>query len=118
MKEDKRKTQRLNSGITVFYDGSYGRTKDISIDGNYAYLMSSQGGELYERRPLYIVDITNLESPVHVYPGDPYSILSRLAKILLIAGGVVIGLPVLVLAIVLPIVLTRKKKKDMVVVPK
>ena len=35
MKEDKRKTPRLNVGITVFYDGGYGRTKDISIDGTF-----------------------------------------------------------------------------------
>ena len=35
MKEDKRKTPRLNVGITVFYDGGYGRTKDISINGTF-----------------------------------------------------------------------------------
>ena len=35
MKEDKRKTPRLNAGITVFYDGGYGRTKDISINGTF-----------------------------------------------------------------------------------
>ena len=35
MKEDKRKNPRLNVGITIFYDGGYGRTKDISIDGTF-----------------------------------------------------------------------------------
>jgi len=35
MKEDKRKTPRLNVGITVFYDGGYGRTKDISTNGTF-----------------------------------------------------------------------------------
>jgi len=35
MKEDKRTTPRLNIGIAVFYDGGYGRTKDISIDGTF-----------------------------------------------------------------------------------
>jgi len=35
MKEDKRKNPRLNVGITVFYDGGYRRTKDISIDGTF-----------------------------------------------------------------------------------
>ena len=35
MKEDKRKMPRLNVGITVFYDGGYGRTKDISINGTF-----------------------------------------------------------------------------------
>jgi len=35
MKEDNRKNPRLNVGITIFYDGGYGRTKDISIDGTF-----------------------------------------------------------------------------------
>ena len=35
MREDRRKTPRLNVGITVFYDGGYGRTKDISINGTF-----------------------------------------------------------------------------------
>ncbi|RLI44434.1 hypothetical protein DRO61_12160 [Candidatus Bathyarchaeota archaeon] len=35
MLEDKRENTRLNLGITVFHDGGYGRTKDISIDGTF-----------------------------------------------------------------------------------
>jgi hypothetical protein len=35
MREDKRKNPRLNIGITVFHDGGYGRTKDISTDGTF-----------------------------------------------------------------------------------
>ncbi len=35
MPEDKRENTRLNLGITVFHDGDYGRTKDISIDGTF-----------------------------------------------------------------------------------
>ena len=35
MKEDNRKNPRLNVGITIFYDGGYGRTKDISINGTF-----------------------------------------------------------------------------------
>lgn len=83
----------------------------ISVDGNFAYLTSTQSGELQGRRPLYIVDITDLESPVHVYPGDPYKILSDLARLLLIIAGVVSGILVLFLAIFIPIFLTIKKKQ-------
>ncbi|GAH26026.1 unnamed protein product, partial [marine sediment metagenome] len=61
--------------------------------------------------PLYVVDITNLESPVHVYPGDPFQFLSDLAKLFLIITGSLLGSAVLVIVIVIPIILTRKKKQ-------
>jgi len=85
--------------------------ESISVDSNFAYLTSIQSGELQGRRPLYIVDITNLEAPVHVYPGDPYKFFSDLARLLLITAGVLLGVPVLFLAIFIPVFLTRKKKE-------
>jgi len=82
----------------------------ISVDGNFAYLTSTQSGELQGRRPLYIVDITNPESPVHVYPGDPFQFLSDIVKLFFIIVGSVLGVIIIILAIVIPIIVTRKKK--------
>lgn len=88
--------------ITVF--------ESICVDGNFAYITNTQSGELQGRRPLYIVDITNLESPIHVYPGDPFQFLSDLVKLILIITGALLGTAVLIIVIVIPIILTRKKK--------
>ncbi|NHJ31471.1 MAG: hypothetical protein FK732_01285 [Asgard group archaeon] len=85
--------------------------ESISVDSNFAYLTSIQSGELQDRRPLYIADITNLESPVHVYPGDPYKFLSDLARLLLIIAGVLLGVPIVFLAIFIPVFLRITKKK-------
>lgn len=85
----------------------------ISVDGNFAYLTSIRSGELFGRDPLFIVDITNLESPIHLFPEDPFQLLSDLARLLLIIAGVVSGVPVLFLAIFIPIFLTKRKKANM-----
>ncbi|MCK5298875.1 MAG: hypothetical protein KAJ76_08210 [Candidatus Heimdallarchaeota archaeon] len=85
--------------------------ESICVDGNFAYLRNTQSGELQGTRPLYVVDITNLESPVHVYPGDPFQFLSDLARLFLIITGALLGSAVLVIVIVIPIILTRKKKQ-------
>ena len=89
--------------ITIF--------ESICVDGNFAYITNTQSGELQGRRPLYVVDITNLESPVHVYPGDPFQFLFDLARLFLIITGALLGSAVLVIVIVIPIILTRKKKQ-------
>lgn len=88
--------------ITVF--------QSICVDGNFAYITNIQSGELQGRRPLYVVDITNLESPVHVYPGDPFQFLSDLAKLILIVTCSLLGTAALITAIVIPIIIKRKKK--------
>lgn len=84
--------------------------QSICVDGNFAYITNIQSGELQGRRPLYVVDITNLESPVHVYPGDPFQFLSDLAKLILIVTCSLLGTAALITAIVIPIIIKRKKK--------
>lgn len=84
--------------------------ESICIDGNFAYITNTQSGELQGRRPLYVVDITNLELPVHVYPGDPFQFLSDLVKLFLIVTGSLLGGAVLIIAIVIPIIVRKKKK--------
>ncbi len=79
--------------------------EDISVDGNYAYMTSTQSGELQGRRPLYIVDITNLESPVHIYPEKPY----RMLNLFFIIVGSILVTVFLISVIAITIVLTRKK---------
>jgi hypothetical protein len=81
----------------------------ITADNNYVYLLSTQSGELQGRRPLYIVNVTDPELPVHLYPGDPYRIFDDLRKALLITLGVVLAGSFLIIAVILTVHAIRIK---------
>lgn len=82
--------------------------EDIYVEGNFAYITSSQSGELEGYRPLYIVDITTLDSPVLIFPdSNPHRFLDTI----FITIGAILGGIVLITVISLIVILARKKKE-------
>ncbi|NHK31854.1 MAG: hypothetical protein FK730_10915 [Asgard group archaeon] len=81
----------------------------ITADNNYVYLLSTQSGELQGRRPLYVVDVSDPELPVHLFPGDPYKIFDEIRNILLITLGVVLAGSFLIIAVILAVHFKRTK---------
>lgn len=81
----------------------------ITADNNYVYLLSTQSGELQGRRPLYIVNVTNTELPVHLFPGDPYKIFDDLRKILLITLGVILVGSAIIISVIIGVHFKRTK---------
>ncbi|MCE7746523.1 MAG: hypothetical protein GPJ52_15450 [Candidatus Heimdallarchaeota archaeon] len=89
--------QLIGTYTTEYFTGF----ESFCVDGNFAYIRNTHSGELQGTRPLYVVDISNLELPVHVYPGDPFQFLSDIVKLFLIIVGSVLGVIIIILAIVI-----------------
>ncbi|GAH34424.1 unnamed protein product, partial [marine sediment metagenome] len=67
------------------------------------------------RKPLFIVNITDLNSPIHVFPHDELDFwdwLDALSKLLLAVVILGFTLPILGVMIFLIIFFVRKKKKS------
>ncbi|NHJ46315.1 MAG: hypothetical protein FK733_00875 [Asgard group archaeon] len=101
---------RYESEYIAYFEG-------IDVLENTVYLLSTQSGELQGRRPLYIVDITNPATPVHIFPGDPYSgffdnLVKALLLIIALPIGIIIGVVSIIYIIIAVIGTTIVKKKD------
>lgn len=85
------------------------------IQNNFAYIHNTDYGHFVSRKPLFIVNITNLESPQHVFPHDEFDFWDWLdALTTLMLTGVILALilPILGLTIFLIVFFVRKKKKS------
>ncbi len=81
--------------------------EDMYIDGNFAYVRSSQSGHLEGNRPLYIVDFTTLDSPVLIFPdSNP----NRFLDTIFITIGAILGGIVLITVISIIVILVSNKK--------
>jgi hypothetical protein len=85
------------------------------IQNNYAYIHNTYSGHFVSRKPIFIVNITNLDSPLHVFPHDEYDFwdwlddLSKFLYALVILG---FTLPILGVITVLIVVFVKIKKKS------
>ncbi len=95
---------QYNTEYSTFFEA-------IVVDNNFAYLLSTQSGELQGRRPLYIVDVTNPELPIHLFPGDPFPFFSNIGKILLITLGVTLAGSAIIISVILVVYSKRTKEK-------
>ena len=85
------------------------------IQNNYAYIHNTYSGHFVSRKPLFIVNITDLDSPIHVFPHDEFDFwdwldaLSRLMLSIVILG---FTLPILGVIVILIVFFVMKKKKS------
>ncbi|NPE10045.1 MAG: hypothetical protein GNW80_17325, partial [Asgard group archaeon] len=85
------------------------------IQNNYAYIHNTYYGEFVSRKPLFIVNITNLDSPIHVFPHDEFDFwdwLDALSKALLAVVILGFTLPILGIIVFLIVFFVMKKKKS------
>lgn len=85
------------------------------IQNNFAYIHNTYYGHFVSRKPLFIVNITDLESPQHVFPHDEFDFwdwLDALTTLMLTGVILALTLPILGLTIFLIVFFVRKKKKS------
>lgn len=85
------------------------------IQNNFAYIHNTDYGHFVSRKPLFIVNITDLESPQHVFPHDEFDFwdwLDALTTLMLTGVILALTLPILGLTIFLIVFFVRKKKKS------
>jgi len=85
------------------------------IQNNYAYIHNTYYGHFVSRKPLFIVNITDLDSPIHVFPHDEFDFwdwLDALSNALLVVVILGFTLPILGVTIFLIVFFVRKKKKS------
>lgn len=90
--------------------------ESFMIQNNLAYLQDTFTGHFEPRTPLYIVNVTNLESPYQIFPIEEENFwewLERILNTMLAIAIVIMVLPPLFVAtiIILVIHFYRKKKK-------
>ncbi len=85
------------------------------IQDNYAYIHNTYYGHFVSRKPLFIVNITDLESPHHVFPHDEFDFwdwLDALSKALLTLVILGFTLPILGVITILIVFFVRKRRKS------
>jgi len=85
------------------------------IQDNYAYIHNTYYGHFVSRKPLFIVNITDLESPHHVFPHDEFNFwdwLDALSKALLTLVILGFTLPILGVITILIVFFVRKRRKS------
>lgn len=89
--------------------------RSFMIQDNYAYIHNTYEGHFVSRKPLFIVNITDLNSPIHVFPHDELDFwdwLDALSKALLAVVILGFTLPILGVITILIVFFVRKKKKS------
>lgn len=86
----------------------------LTIKDNFAYIYSTQSGELEGRRPLYIANITNPAAPIHIFPGkhNPFGFPDWLHKLLITLGIIALVVPTLIAAVILIVYYSSKRVTD------
>lgn len=84
------------------------------VQNNFIYIHNIYYGHFVSRNPLFIVNIIDLESPLHVFPPEEFDFwdwLDALSKAMLAVAIITIALPLTGITIFLIIFFARKKKK-------
>ncbi|MGC9779286.1 MAG: hypothetical protein HZR80_08600 [Candidatus Heimdallarchaeota archaeon] len=86
--------------ISNFQTDPHGLFSAFEIQDNYIYLHSTETGHFESRKPLHIVNVTNLELPVEVYPKlGNWDSTDFLLLLLYIFLGAIVVAPVLLFLI-------------------